>query len=781
MSSIARYLIESSCCIKKMSSSSAKARLGLLPIILLTFFASNAFAAQKVGTLLLDAYDMTRDGRNQIIRLKRNVQVIFGNQHLSADEASIDLKTKTIHAQGNLVIISPEAKIEADRASMEYEKNTGILYNAFIEMGQVSFEGEVIYKTGPKEFEVQKGSYTACTTCPPAWHFTGSRMTASYGGYAHVRNAFFHVAGVPVFWIPYMVVPLNSKRQTGFLFPKLEYGQESRVSISESYFWAMSDSTDSTWTLKNYQARGLKGLLNYRYVLTESSRGEFDGALIRDRVFPGTLDAARAEKGPINRWFLKYRHHYEMPEGYVHRAQVNLTSDLRYPLDFIEELEGEGGGDPMLERGDPALENRVSITKNSHSQHVSADATVYTNLLKPDPLSDNTDSVHSFPTVRYSLTPRRIFDSPLLFTFDMNYTNFTRDTLTYDDITIVNNKKTVSTTHDGTFDAGVDQIRAGQRLDFQPQVSYPFKLGKHIDILPSLAYRDTGYQFSIQDHQSAQRRLVRGQMSARTRFGRVFGNPEPDATRYKHEIQPEITYTSIPWLDQASNHPFFGNVQGEPAYTADQPISNSDVIQFDYEDRLYDRNVLKLATTNYLIRRNWNGSSASYSQLAYFRLQQSYDFFEAYRLLAPSESSRQPWSDLRSDLELNFSYFTLGSTIRYFHYIGKATNSTSIGVRDQRGDALSLTYSQSFRNPRGSSQIEDQTEDYILTATIVSKFIQLTGRVAYSVIYEQIQERAASAMIIPTGDCWGIHMEYSAPIQGEPKVSASFRMNYGAL
>src|SRR5687767_3117421 len=127
MSFIAPCPKELSFCIRKMNSFSLRI-LSLLTICIFTLFHTVQSEAQqqKIGTLVLDADSMIRDGRNQIIRLEKNVQVIFDGQHLKADKASIDLKTKTIHAEGNLTLVSAEAKIEAERISMEYEKNTGV-------------------------------------------------------------------------------------------------------------------------------------------------------------------------------------------------------------------------------------------------------------------------------------------------------------------------------------------------------------------------------------------------------------------------------------------------------------------------------------------------------------------------------------------------------------------------------------------------------------------------------------------------------------------------------
>jgi LPS-assembly protein len=307
--------------------------------------------------------------------------------------------------------------MSGDKLSMNYETKKGVIFNGILKMNQVLFQGDIIYKHGERDFEAIQADYTACTTCPPAWNFTGSRVTGTMGGYAHIRNPLIRIAKVPILWLPYLIVPLNSKRQTGLLFPNWGYSDKEGFSYGQSLFWAIDQNTDATFTGQLYTRRGIRGVGEYRYVLTENSRGKAEYGYLSDKIF--TQDQVFKDEGagapykgrdmtnkPLNRWHLKYDHQYELPDNFTHRLNVRLISDLRYPRDFSNEIDGWR---------DSAIENRMSLTKNTESSHLSADAAYYTNMIKYDPLSENLDAVHRFPEMKYSLAPRRFFWWPISF------------------------------------------------------------------------------------------------------------------------------------------------------------------------------------------------------------------------------------------------------------------------------------------------------------------------------------------------------------------------------
>lgn len=141
-------------------------------------------------------------------------------------------------------------------------------------------------------------------------------------------------------------------------------------------------------------------------------------------------------------------------------------------------------------------------------------------------------------------------------------------------------------------------------------------------------------------------------------FSRIYGDTiNPKSTRYKHEIIPAVAYTHIPWME-AKNHPFFGSGQIDDApYTSRDSISDGDLgspygLQFDYNDRIYDRNLVTLGLINKIVEKRWIGDRPDYRQIASLKIAQSYDATQANR------TDREPWSDIVTTLDVRMDHCT---------------------------------------------------------------------------------------------------------------------------
>ncbi len=749
-------------------------------------------ATAKVDSLVLGADNMTRDLKLQKIYLQGRVILVFQGQTVRADHAVIDTKNKTVLAEGSLSMVSAASRAVGTRAEFNYETNTGVLYEAMVEKDpQVQLKGKIIRQVATDEYEIESGEFTACTTCPPGWSFTGSHIRADVGRYAYISNTVLYFGAVPVFYLPYLVVPIATKRQTGLLFPSLGYGSSSKFVFSQPFFWAMSDSTDSTWTFENYQARGQKENLNFRYRLSQNSFGEFNTAYIQD----GAVGQELRERGStlsdtekVQRSSLRYRHYYELPDGYIHRADINWVSDTLYPKDFPGDVKGHG---------DPALVSRMSLTKNSDTQHISAEVAHNRNMLATDPRGADDLSINRYPSVLHSLSPQRLTGS-LLFEMDSHYTNFTRNTTAYDKLNSTGGVKDTpisidpSPTSPGVYNSRTDLLRTGQRLELEPKISYPFNLGPYLDINPSLSFRETDYEFGVGEEPSAYRRFFRGTISARTQFGRVFGDAnDPKADRYKHEIQPEIVYTNIPWIDY-SNHAFFG--ANDPFYKREQAIGNADVPQFDDFDRLYDRHLTSFNLTNYLIGKTALTEGSNYSQILTFKLSQSYDNYEGDRAIRRGES-REPWTPFAGTLDIRLPFLDSNTSARYYHYDKVTSISSRIRVTTLHKNYLQLSYSQDFQLKKSTSEdtstglvnTRSDINNYSQSMNIVSgyraKYAGLAGFVTYNVLSQKWTEYGYVLDLLPPGDCWFLSFSETHPITesgGEAKFTFNVGINYGS-
>lgn len=756
--------------------------------------------------VLRNADRMFYDMEKKQVQLDGHVQVVFKDQHLSCDHARIDQAKQEITAEGNVILTGERAHVEGDRIIFNYKTNTGFIYNGFVQSGQVIFEGELVEKVGENHYLATNATYTACETCPPGWSFSGRKIDAELGGYARIKRPVFRIGGIPVLILPGLIVPLKSARQSGFLVPSLDYSKKGGIALSGIYFWAIDRSQDVTLTAKWYRLRGYKMHEDYRYVLSPTSHGELKSAWMEDRA----LQEEYKFKKAVDRWFINYGHIYDMPEDYVHRADLRLVSDLRYPRDFPEELDGHGY---------PALENKMSITKSVDNQYMSLEGDMYTNLLHQDPLARNEDAVHRMPEIRYDIKEQSLGNTGFVANLRFDYVNFARSTYRYDDlvpcqsdVSAISNKPCVSTLsplgapivghappngavqHDGSFDPKYDLVRTGQRMDVQPTLAYPFHIFDKFDVLPSVTYRETQYRFdppcldgsancvpAFAD--TAARRYIQNDIAAKTEFSAVFGldDPSPTATRWKHSIEPQVGYSSIPWM-RRPDHSFFGDNIGQQYSRQYEPLSDTDLgnphtgVQFDYNDRTYDKRVVNYSLRNRLSRKTFQNGAALYQTLLLFQLGQSYDFTEARR---PSNS--HPWSSIDGLLDLRLESIETYTTASYNPYAHKTNSSIRVKVKHTPKDYVQLTYNQSFLLNADTYQPDPNNEirNVGLGFGFLTTYLEAASQLEYSDITKRIQSWQYILRFRPPGNCWVINFEHRTDFGGDNSFHAGLNFNFG--
>lgn len=777
-----------------------------IAIAVAVFSSSQAFAqaTARVQGVVMSATSMFRDSENETMELRGNVQIVYQGQHIKADRARVNFRTTQAELIGNVEIASQKTTAAGSSATIDYENNTGVIYNGFVQSGPVVFSGTVLQKVGDDEYYVQDADYTSCSNCPPTWSFSGSNIRAEIGGYAYIKNSFFKVYSVPILWLPYLIVPLKSDRQSGLLTPSLGSSDTGGLTVAESFFWAISPSTDATLTWKHYEKRGEKAMLEYRYMLNETSSGNFNGAFLSDRAFRDdsrlqNFQSAEQRGQDISRWFVKYDHYYDMPDDYVQRVQVNLASDLQYPKDFDTET---------LNHGDPAMENRVSLTKNESQQHWSIDTSYYVNLLQSNPLAGNQNAVHRVPEIRYSRTRQKLGDTKFLYTFDADYSNFSRAGQGFDNMSLTPDGKVRYLTNvrslptydqvadselvqDGIYDPQTDLLRTGQRLDLNASVFRTLNLGDTFDVLPTLAYRETYYAFNAGENRNNIRRYLRASVSTKTTFSRVFETSnEPRATKYKHEFQPEVIATAIPWI-QHPQHPFFGRDEGDGGFYSTDRITDADLVspyglQFDYYDRIYDRGLVTFAFNNKVIQKMWNGDTPDYLQIANFKIFQSYDTYQA-NLRNPT---REPWSNITAILDVRLPHFQTYTSLDYFPP-QKVTNiSSRVRLSNDNGQFIQVALTKAYQVTQGVVDVNLDTtriEDYALSTGFVSSYINLMGKVVYDANWEnstndqKIKSWGYVAQLKPAGECWVINFTQYKVTGGETRSNFDFVFTFDGV
>ena len=99
------------------------------------------------------------------------------------------------------------------------------------------------------------------------------------GGYGTARNTSFEVLGVPVAWLPWMIYPLKTERQTGLLFPEISAGSLNSFGLGLPFFWAARENVNVLLTPGWSVKRGPSIRGSTEYVYGEESSGERERGL----------------------------------------------------------------------------------------------------------------------------------------------------------------------------------------------------------------------------------------------------------------------------------------------------------------------------------------------------------------------------------------------------------------------------------------------------------------------------------------------------------------------
>ncbi len=112
----------------------------------------------------------------------------------------------------------------------------GTFFNAFVQSGQVVFEGESFKRPAPKSILRKKALYTPVTAASSLVFF-GFKNRSRNWWYACDNSLPILDLGLSRVDSPRLVIPLKSTRQSGLLVPTIQLGSASGLSVGLPYFW----------------------------------------------------------------------------------------------------------------------------------------------------------------------------------------------------------------------------------------------------------------------------------------------------------------------------------------------------------------------------------------------------------------------------------------------------------------------------------------------------------------------------------------------------------------
>lgn len=191
--------------------------------------------------------------------LSGRVTVKYGDIALTAGRVMFDTRTEVLTAEGVPdssagrggtvqlpTLQDPQGKLIGDRMIYGIRTKRGRILRGRTQYEQGFFEGEQIRMEADHILNVDSGTYTTCNnTGHEHYRLRSKRVKIIPNDKAIVRSVVGYVGRVPVFYVPFYVLPLRRGRHSGFTVPF--YGTsatEGTYVRNVGYYWAGSESWD---------------------------------------------------------------------------------------------------------------------------------------------------------------------------------------------------------------------------------------------------------------------------------------------------------------------------------------------------------------------------------------------------------------------------------------------------------------------------------------------------------------------------------------------------------
>ncbi|WP_350305933.1 LPS assembly protein LptD [Photorhabdus viridis] len=273
-----------------------------------------------------------------------NVHIKQGNKTLTADKVQLDqtedeVPLRTATATGNVHYDDPQIILKGPRAwSNLNNKDTDMDQSDYQMVGrQGRGIADKMKLRGENRYAIlDNGSFTSCLPGNDSWSVIGSEVILDREEeVAEIWNARFRVANVPVFYSPYLQLPIGTKRRSGFLIPNASYSKKNGVEFTLPYYWNIAPNYDATITPHYISRRGLKLDNEFRY-LTKAGLGTlaFDWLNNDDLYVKDKNAGTRTARESDNRWLFYWGHSGVMNQVWRFNIDYTKVSDPEYFSDF---------------------------------------------------------------------------------------------------------------------------------------------------------------------------------------------------------------------------------------------------------------------------------------------------------------------------------------------------------------------------------------------------------------------------------------------------------------
>lgn len=270
------------------------------------------------------------------------VDIEQGNRRLQADEVQLHQRQlnnqstpiRTVEAAGNVHYDDDQVILKGPRAwSSLNSKDTNVWEGDYQLVGrQGRGVADQMQLRGNNRYTILKnGTFTSCLPGDNSWSVVGSEVIQDREEQvAEIWNARVKLGAVPIFYSPYLQLPIGDRRRSGFLIPSAKYSNANGLQLAVPYYWNIAPQFDATITPNYLSKRGLQWQNEFRYLVPAGTGlTEFD-YLPSDSRYKTDATSRNISDKDSSRWLFYWSHYGIYQQHWRFMTDYTRVSDPYY-------------------------------------------------------------------------------------------------------------------------------------------------------------------------------------------------------------------------------------------------------------------------------------------------------------------------------------------------------------------------------------------------------------------------------------------------------------------
>jgi len=360
---------------------------------------------------------------------------------------NLDSKDNIVIAKGNVVIFSPTYYISAQKVIYDKEKGTLELFDdvvilkdnvnqtqsdyAFLDLNDESVTQNPILvlekksnvwitsndaRKNDNKYNFENSILSSCDCIDPAWNirFTSAEYNTDEQ-WLDTYNTRLYIKDIPILYTPYLGFSTDNRRRTGLLIPTVGFSSGEGLLYSQPYYIAPKDNYDIELIPQVRTNRGYGMYAYYRYIDSEYSNLKIKAGYFKEN----------SNYSDENN--LKNDSHYGWSIDYLRTklfSDKNSEDGLFASINWLNDIEFNNLED---EKYNSATAQKVESKINYYYKNSDYYLGSYFRHYIDTSLDSNKTTLQQLPQVQLHSFSDNLFLDKLLYSTDLQFTNYSRD------------------------------------------------------------------------------------------------------------------------------------------------------------------------------------------------------------------------------------------------------------------------------------------------------------------------------------------------------------------